>query len=297
MRNHLAASTLAILSAVLLSACASNDGAGSADSADNADDTSSTSQALARRGSEPAASSGNHVIVDPPSPPTPPTPPHFNGLGLAPGSVVLGPICAAPPRRFDLRRKTRSCEDLPGATVVDNATLVPGVGGHYRVGRLLDGTSAPPVIQAKACIYTWEADDCAAPDTAKLLLETGEALTERPDICITNPAACAPTVVPTSPFRTPHVIPNGPGRCEVCGFAADKSLWVVLPDGWRGFQYKLPTDTEPHFVYLNPPATPATSTTPAPTTPAPATTDTTVIEVPLDASVADQDVSLAPAWQ
>jgi hypothetical protein len=294
MRNHLAASTLAILSAVLLSACASADsGDTAADTADTAD-TASTSQALARRGIDSTPPSGGRVVVDPPPPPppTPPTPPRFPNLGLVSGADVLAPLCAAPgtARRFDLRRKTRSCEDLPGAYVADNATLIAGAGGHYRVGRLLDGTSAPAVIQAKACIYTWEPDDCAAPDTAKLLLESDEAPTERPAICITNPASCAPIVAPPSPFRTPHVIPNGPGRCEVCGFAADKSLWVVLPDGWRGFQYKLPTETAPHFVYLDAPATPATPATPA-------STDTTVIEVPLDASVVDQDVALAPAYQ
>ena len=66
----------------------------------------------------------------------------------------------------------------------------------------------------------------------------------------------------------------------------DRSLWVVLPDGWRGFQYKLPSDTAPRFVYLDPPADPAQ-----------ALADATVIEVPLDAAVVDQDVSLAPAYQ
>jgi len=286
MRNLLAASTLAILSAVLLSACASADSTAAADGTDDANDTSSTSQALALRGTTTTATTTNQVVVDPPPPSPPPTylPPH----GLVTTGGLLAPLCStpAPTRRFDLRRKTRSCEDLPGAYVVDNTTFIPGNGGHYRVGRLLDGTGAPPVIQAKACIYTWEPDNCAAPDTSKLLLEPDEALTERPAICISNPASCAPTVVPTSPFRVPHVIPNGPGRCEVCGFATNNSLWVVLPDGWTGFQYKLPTDTAPRYVYLDPS-----------TTPAQATTDATVIQVPLDATVVDQDVEVAPAFQ
>ena len=285
MRTLVAASTLAMFSAVLLSACASADSADSADStgADpDPNDTASTSQALARRGSGVAASSGDKVIVDPPPPP----PPRFPPLGIAPGSGLLAPVCASPVRRFDLRRKTRSCEDLPGAYVAGGATLIPGAGGHYRVGRLLEGTGAPPVIQAKACIYTWEADGCAAPDTAKLLLEPGEAPTERPATCISNPASCGPSVVPASPFRVPHIIPNGPGRCEVCGFATNRSLWVVLPDGWRGFQYKLASEPAPRFVYLDPPADPAQ-----------APVDATVIEVPLDAAVVDQDVSLSPAYQ
>lgn len=282
MRTVLEASTLAMFSAVLLSACASAD-AGASGSDSDARDTASTSEALARRGTGADAPSGNRVVVDPPPPPPSPTS-RFPQLAATPG--VLAPICTAAARRFDLRRKTRTCEDLPGAYVADGATLVPGDGGHYRVGRLLAGTSAPAVIQAKACIYTWEPDSCAAPDTAKLLLETGEAPTERPASCISDPASCGPSVVPASPFRVPRVIPNGPGRCEVCGFATNQTMWVVLPDGWRGFQYKLASEPAPRFVYLDPPADPAQ---------APA--DATVIEVPLDTSVPDQDVSLAPAYQ
>lgn len=281
MRTLLAASTLAMFTAVLLPACASADanGAGAGTDVDPGN-TASTAEALARRGSGVAAPTGNQGIVDPPPPPHHPT------LGVVATGGLLAPVCEAPARRFDLRRRTRSCEDLPGAVTVNGVTTVPGTGGHYVVGRLLEGTSAPPVIQAKACIYTWQPDGCAAPDVAKLLLEPGEAPTERPATCISDPASCGASVVPTAPFRVPHIIPNGPGRCEVCGFATNRSLWVVLPDGWRGFQYRLSSASAPSYVYLDPPADPAQ---------APA--DPTVIEVPLDESVVDQDVSLGAAYQ
>ena len=282
MRTLLAASTLAIFSAVLLPACASADSARSGTDADvDPGGMASTSEALARRGIGAPAATGNQVIVDPPPPPS-----RFPPLGAVATAGVLAPVCEAPARRFDLRRRSRSCEDLPGAVVVNGVTSIPGAGGHYVVGRLLEGTSAPPVLQAKACIYTWEPDSCAAPDVAKLLLEPGEAPTERPASCISDPASCGPSVVPTAPFRVPHIIPNGPGRCEVCGFATNRSLWVVLPDGWRGFQYKLASASAPSFVYLDPPADPAQ---------APA--DPTVIEVPLGESVVDQDVSLGATYQ
>lgn len=268
-----------MFSAVLLPACASADSTGSGADVDPGD-TASTSEALAPRGSGVTASSGDTVVVDPPPRP------HHPPLGAVAVGGLLAPVCAAPARRFDLRRATRSCEDLPGAVVAGGVTSIPGTGGHYVVGRLLEGTSAPAALQAKACIYTWEPDTCAAPDVARLLLEPGEAPTERPATCISNPASCGPSVVPTAPFRVPHVIPNGPGRCEVCGFASNRSLWVVLPDGWRGFQYRLTSASTPSFVYLDPPADPAQ---------APA--DVTVIEVPLDESVVDQDVSLGAAYQ
>jgi len=267
MRTLFAAS-LALLSAVLLSACSSSD-PGSEDT-----DFESTADPLSR---------GSKVVVDPPPPPPPKGPKHvlpLHGGVLAPPNAV----CAGK-QRFDLRRQTRSCEDLPGAYLQGGATLVPGTGGHFRVGRLLAGTSAPAVLQAKACSYTWEPDSCAEPDKSKLLVETAENLVERSPSCLTNPAACGPATAAPSPPRFPSVIPNGTGRCDVCGFGTGRSLWVVLPQYWPGFRFTLANESTPRYVYIDPPADASQ-----------ALDETTVVEVPLPFDVIDQDVSLVVAY-
>ena len=280
MRTLFAASSLAV-SAVLLAACSSESTSDPA-----SEETASTSEALARRGIATSPSAGGSVIVDP-GPGTGVPPKRRPGVFVpAGGGVLAPPECVGTPQRFDLRRISRSCEDLPGAYVQNGATLVPGNGGHFRVARLLEGTSAPDALKAKACIFTWEPDACAAPDKAKLLVEPTEHLDERPATCVTNPGSCGIKPAATAPYRIPHVIPNGSGRCEVCGFASNRSMWVVLPQYWRGFKFQLANQSVTQYVYIDPPASAVQSTD-----------ETTAVEVTLPDDVADQDVKLDPAYQ
>jgi hypothetical protein len=276
MRTLLAASILAVSSAVLLSACSSAE-----PTDEGGEGTASSSEALARRGVDTAPTGGGRIIVDPaPDAGVPPKGPK-TPLNPRVGDLVLAPACIGTQVRYDLRRQTRSCEDLPGAYVDNGATLVPGTGGHFRVGRVFEGTSAPEALKAKACIYTWEPDACAAPDTAKLLVEPTEDLLERTNECITNPASCGIKPASPSPFRVPHSIPNGPGRCEVCGFAANTSLWAVLPQNWSGISYRLAGQSTPTYVYNDRPAAFV------------ATTDESVgVEIALPANVSAQDVEI-----
>jgi hypothetical protein len=282
MRTLFAASTLALFAAVPLLACSSSNPL-------NAEDTSTTSEALARRGDlDPLPR--KPVTVDAGAPDTGTHDAGYRGpfgniqvpnVGVL--SSEIPPPCS-PDERFDLRRKTRTCEDLPNAYVENGVTFVPGNGGRFRVGRLLTGTTAPPSLQNRACIYTWEnAGSCAAPDKAKLLVEATEDLSARPSICVTNPAACVinNTLPATHP---PHAVPNGPGRCEVCGLATNRSLWVVLPPQWRAFEYQLAGEQVSHFVFLDE----------LPNPPAP-TDDVVVLEVALPTDVAEQDVEIDPA--
>ncbi|MDB4935720.1 MAG: hypothetical protein JWP87_2692 [Labilithrix sp.] len=285
MRTLLAASILAASSAVLLSACSSPEQNDSTPGSES-EDTRSTSEALARRGVDTAPRGGGLIIVDP-VPDAGGPKGSSGGLVWNGGAVFAPPTCIGTQVRYDVRRKSRTCEDLPGAYVDANgATLVPGTGGRFRVGRLLEGTSAPDVFKAKACIYTWEPDACAGPDKGKLLIEAEEDLQERSSDCITNPASCGIKPASPSPYRVPHVIPNGPGRCEVCGFATNRSLWAVLPQNWSGFSYKLASDTTSHYVYNDRPASLVQST------------DQSIgVEITLPADVADQDVEIFPAFQ
>jgi hypothetical protein len=285
MRTLLAASILAASSAVLLSACSGSESP--IDSQSDSEDTASTSEALARRGiaTSPGAG-GDLVIVDPaPDAGVPPKGPKalFPGIG---DSVLAPPTCIGTKVRFDLRRTTRACEDLPGAYLENGVTLVHASGGHFRVGRLLDGTSAPDALKSRACIYTWEPDACAGPDKAALLVEATEDLQLRSPDCITNPASCGIKPATPSPFRVPHVIPNGPGRCEVCGYATNRSLWAVLPQNWSGFSYRLANESTTQYVYNDPPAGLVQST------------DSSIgVEIALPADVAAQDVEIFPAYQ
>lgn len=258
MRTAFAASTTALFTAVLLAGCASSDA--------TSEDVDSTSDELAIRG----------IVVTPPVKKV--KPPLVGGIG---GGMVADPnppACSSQ-ARFDLRRKTRSCEDLPGAYVEGGVTFVPGTGGRYRVGRLLAGTAAPESIQAKACSYTWEPSTCVAPpDTAKLLVEPepNERLHERPSTCLTNPASCASVKVPeTTRVPVSWFIPTGPGRCDVCGYAKDRSIFVVLPPYYRGFDYTLAGEPT-RYVFLDN----AQSAEPS------------IVEVQLDHDVLEQDVSI-----
>jgi hypothetical protein len=282
MRTLLAASILAASSAVLLSACAS----ANPDAPDGPDgeQTAETSEALVARGAGSAASAGgDHVIVDP-APDPGVKPPKQLGVHFG-GGVLAPPTCIGTQVRFDIRRKTRSCEDLPGAYVDGTgAVLVPGTGGHFRVGRLLASTSVPETFKEKACMYTWEPDACAGPDKPKLLVEPGENLDERPASCISNPESCAIKPATPEPFRIPHVIPNGPGRCEVCGFATNRSFFAILPTN-MSFSFRLANETTSRFVYVTQP--------PGVVDAAPVT----LVEVALPYDVADQDVDLFPAYQ
>lgn len=275
MRTLLAASILAS-SAVLLAACASP--------VPDAEETDETSEALAARGSDVTArGGGGRVIVDP-VPDAGVKPPKQLGPLLGSG-VLASPTCIGTQVRFDIRRKTRSCEDLPGAYVDGTgAVLVPGTGGHFRVGRLLDGTTVPEAFKAKACMYTWEPDACAGPDTAKLLVEPSEDLDERPASCISNPASCTIKPVSPEPFRVPHVIPNGPGRCEVCGFATNRSVYAILPTN-MSFSFRLANEATPRYVYVTPPAGLVGAD------------PTTLVEVTLPYDVADQDVEIYRVFQ
>lgn len=86
---------------------------------------------------------------------TPPKTPSviLGGHGGVVRPTAVDPVCHGK-ERFDLRRATRSCEDLPGAYVKPGVMFVPGAGGRYRVARLLAATSAPAALQAKVCSYT-----------------------------------------------------------------------------------------------------------------------------------------------
>ncbi|HVJ94554.1 MAG TPA: hypothetical protein VM580_32435, partial [Labilithrix sp.] len=150
--------------------------------------------------------------------------------------------------RFDLRRAKRKCEKLPGAIVIDKVTYIPGQDGRFRVGRPLAGTKAPSAIKQKTCTYTWEPARCGAvPDTAKLRLEKREQLVPRAPGCnYLGPGGCMiKTPTPTIDGGTP----TGLGRCDICGFAADKHLWAVLPATWSSFSYVV--GGEHHFVPIN----------------------------------------------
>lgn len=263
MRTAYAASSLALSAVVLLSACSSSD--------PGVDDVDHASEALTVRGGG--------------SPPPPPKkkPTVTVPIGGA-FEVLADPPACSPKQRFDLRRKTRACENLPGAVKQGDVWFIPGAGGKFRVGQLLAGTSAPPALQQKACIYTWEPDVCAAPDKAKLLVEATENLLLRPSVCVTNPAACSvATTIPAT--HGPSINPNGGGRCEVCGYAGNHSMWVVLPPDWNGFRYQLAGSQTLNYVFL--PA-PAVGETPA-----------SVVEVELGAgvNVAAQDLDLMQAFE
>lgn len=281
MRTLFAASALVLFSTVVLSACSSAPDASS-------EDTASTSEALAIRGVDTAPPTKG-TRPPPPLPPpdagTPDPGPHHPLGGIVRGGkadvLAQGDVCY-PKTRFDLRRKTRSCEDLPGAYVQGGVTFVPGSGGKYRVGRLLAGTAAPAVLQARACIYTWEPDSCAAPDSSKLLLESTEKVAERPSTCLTNPASCGITVTPPA-THPPHSIPNGPGRCDVCGFGTNRTLWVVLPPTWSNFSYQLQGEQTNHYVFMSEAPVETSAEEPV------------VVEVELPYEVVDQDVTIYPS--
>lgn len=266
------ASLLLAASVALVGACASNDAATDGP-------VGETQEALARQLVDRDGTLGSRP---PPPPPKPDAGVDAGGKWIKVVDVASGAVLATSceKKRFDLRRKTRACEDLPGAYVENGVTFVPGAGGRFRVGRLLAGTTAPAALQAKACSFTWEPASCGAPDTAKLLVTTNEKLSPRPDACLSRPGACG--VVATLPStRFPSVIPNGPGRCEVCGFATQRSMWVVLPPEWNGFSYQLAGEMTQRFVFLEPSATPSD--------------EPSVVEVDLGYDVADQDVSILPA--
>lgn len=239
---------------------------------EDAERTGTSHEALRRLGSLDDAPPV--VIADPPPPPpSTPKPPKVNVTNLGDLVAVDAPPAACTPiTRFDLRRKTRACEDLPGAYAENGSTYVPGTGGRFRVGHLL-GPNAPASLAARACSYTWLPDACAAPDKAKLLVEADEDLDQRPD-CAASPAACAVATANVA-TKAPSKIPNGPGRCDVCGFASSSTMWVVLPPEWHGFSYQLAGDTTLHNVFLD-----RSVDSPA------------VVEVDLGAPVADQDVGL-----
>jgi hypothetical protein len=242
---------------------------------DDSDAYESSEDGLSRRGVE---SDPPVKTQPPPKPPKPPVKPPV----VKPGAGVLDPVspggitCTA--TRHDLRRKSRTCEALPGAVVIGGVTYVPGTSGRFRVERLLAGTTAPEALLEKACIYTWEPDQCSAPDTSKLLVEPDEDLVVRSDACSAGTNSCGVVTAPPT-TKPPGVIPNGTGRCEVCGFAANRGMWVVLPAQWRGFQYQLAGEMQAKYVYLD----------------VPPSTEATVVSVDLGYDVAAQDVSIIPA--
>ncbi len=210
-------SLTSLVAAVAVSAC----------SATPVDDVDQSGDALSRRGVDPAP--------PPPAPPRPPRPPHVV-VPAQPAAEQIAPCSGVV--RFDVRRATRACEDLPGSAPSGDAVVVPGAGGHFVVGRLLAGTSAPQALQDRACSYTWVPDACAQPDVSKLLVEPREDLVRRPSICASAPASCGFKSVPLTSVP-PRAIPNGTGRCEVCGFAQGRSMWAILPSDWNGFRFTI----------------------------------------------------------
>lgn len=238
------------------------------------EDAESSEAALARRG----------VDIDPPPPPKrdagpkPPVKPPLGTIGTI-GTVGVIDVMPAPSTycgtvRYDLRRVTRTCEDLPGAFVdADGSTYVPGTGGRFKVERSLAGDpSAPASFVSKTCAYIWESASCAEnpnPDLAKLLVEEPtEQIVPRAPGCQFTPNGCDVKVPP--PVVKDGGIPTGIGRCEVCGFASQSQLWAVIPDGWTSFSYI--TNGERQFVQLN--------------------SSQSYYSAPLPSSVAPQDVTI-----
>jgi hypothetical protein len=215
-----------LFAAVAVSACTSAP----------ADDVEESGQTLSRRGTEPTPP------PSPPRPPRPPRPPHV-AVPAEPVAEQTAPCSGVV--RYDVRRATRTCEDLPGSAPSGDTFVVPAAGGHFVVGRLLAGTSAPQALQAKACSYTWVPDACAQPDVSKLLIEAHEDLVRRPSTCSNAPASCAFKAVPLTSVP-PRAIPNGTGRCEVCGFAQGSYMWAILPSDWNGFRFSI--NGESRFV-------------------------------------------------
>jgi hypothetical protein len=221
MRRRLAAVFLTLLPlATLVVACASSNGD---------DDADESSDALRRRDVEPS----------------PPVPKPKPDSGIKPPIAPIGPGVLAPPEpwcgetRFDLRRVTRTCEELPHAFVENGTTYIPGTNGRFKVERTLAGTSAPEEAKSKTCSYVWQPAKCGAlPDTDKLLIESPkEQIVPRLPGC-----QYLPPTTPGCYFVAPlpqmdGSIPTGLGRCEVCGFAANDHMWAILPSEWTSFSY------------------------------------------------------------
>jgi len=225
MRRHKAVFFIALPLATLVACAAPSD----------PDDAELSSDALRRQGQ------------DPPPPPTPKKPPKPPIAPVSPGVLEpVGPYCG--PTRIDVRRVTRTCEELPTTFVENGTTYVPGTNGRFRIERTLAATSAPEEAKSKTCTFTWEPSTCGAlPDTDKLLIQLPEQLVPRSPGCELMPQGCAIIAVP--PPVKPGSIPTGLGRCEVCGFAANDHMWAVLPPNWTSFSYVV--GTERRFIQLN----------------------------------------------
>lgn len=230
---------------------------------DGTEDVDSARGGLARRDVDPPPPRPRTDAGTPPSP-----------TGKPP--IVAGPVTtvfqtperACPTTRYDIRRKNGvTCEAY-------GAPYVQGSGGRFAVKRLLDGTTAPDAIKATACSFTWEpaAPACGAPDTAALHVQVGEVLTERPRGVMRRATGTGtgPGGVPTIGPKPETVIPNGTGRCDVCGFASGRHMWAVLPQDDNRFYFQLSSYASPASI----------------------TTDEYVVDVTLDQDVPDQDVTL-----
>lgn len=178
--------------------------------------------------------------------PIQPSQPGRPGVLAPPSLSTYVPVPACSLTRFDVRRLTRSCEDLPGAVVEGGNTYVPGEGGRFKVERPLANTTAPASLQQKTCSYVWEPAACGAPpDTARLLLEEPDPsdvekpfeqlVPRRPGCEQLGPGGCD---VKTPAPAIDGGIPTGLGRCEVCGFVSGNHLWAVLPADWKSFSYR-----------------------------------------------------------
>jgi hypothetical protein len=218
MRRRLAALFLTVLPlAMLVVACASSSDAEEADESTDALRRQDVDPSPPIPKPKPDAGKSDATIIKPPIAP------------LNPG--VLAPVepwCGE--TRFDLRRVTRLCEELPGAFVENGVTYVPGTNGRFKVERTLATTSAPEAAKAKTCSFIWQPKQCGAvPDTDKLLIESPkEQIVPRLPGCQYLPPTTSGCYFVAPPPHVDGSIPTGLGRCEVCGFAANDHMWAVL---------------------------------------------------------------------
>ena len=180
-----------------------------------------------------------------PPPPQPPPPPKYPDV-IGPIGPVVGVFeaeCARP--RYDGRRTTRACTDLPGVTSDGTSHYLAGAGGKWKIDYVFP-ESVPANVRSRACSYTWtsEGSTCHSPDKSVLLLDTEEeqALQLRSAACAANASSCEVAYLDIEAIRlapgSPIFWPGG-GRCDVCGFVYGDRMYAVLPDYWSGFSYKL----------------------------------------------------------
>ena len=164
--------------------------------------------------------------------------------------------CATP--RYDGRRTTRACTDLPGVTTDGASHYLAGAGGKWKIDHVFP-ESVPANVRSRACSYTWisEGTTCRSPDKSVLLLDAQEeqGLQLRSATCAANGASGDVAYLNIDAIRLApdtFVFWPGGGRCDVCGFVNQDRMYAVLPDYWSAFSYSLslggptfaPTETE-----------------------------------------------------